>query len=364
MYFMKLKRSVKCRLMRLLTISVLVLGFCGCAAGAAPQNTENPASSESPASPAGTESPSAELSVSEKPGAGPLDAPENPFAELSIQTLMTKIGDLWFICDCYHDQVLYADSEELPVSEWKVLTADVSQPHTIAGDGTTFVVDDTENDRVLVFVLGEDGFSHTQTFESTGSRPHFCVYDEDADRFYVLSSMTGEIYVFRRKAPGSTELSPEQVLKSDRIAGTYIRSFTITEDSVWFVSGISLDGSRPSILECDRATLDVLHEYPVGDELAGMIQMTPAGGEWLFTVSTDIAGNQDAATIVRAESPEALSKGEYEDVYSRYFIGGGTPYFISENEGYYYLTEHRIPGHSIWRFRMDDGEIRDVTLLH
>ena len=88
--------------MRLLTISVLVLGLCGCAMGAAPQNTENPASSESPASPAGTESPSAELSVSEKPGAGPLDAPENSFAELSIPTLMTKIGDLWFICDCYH----------------------------------------------------------------------------------------------------------------------------------------------------------------------------------------------------------------------------------------------------------------------
>ena len=63
-----------------------------------------------------------------------------------------------------------------------------------------------------------------------------------------------------------------------------------------------------------------------------------------------------------AESPEALSKGEYEDVYSRYFIGGGTPYFISENEGYYYLTEHRIPGHSIWRFDIEGDKIEAETV--
>ena len=53
---------------------------------------------------------------------------------------------------------------------------------------------------------------------------------------------------------------------------------------------------------------------------------------------------------------------EYEDVYAN-FVGGGTPYYITNIEDTYYLTEHRVPGHSVWSFKVSDGQITDVESI-
>jgi len=45
-------------------------------------------------------------------------------------------------------------------------------------------------------------------------------------------------------------------------------------------------------------------------------------------------------------------------------VGGGTPYYMGSFDGHYYLTEHRIPGCSIWQFDVVENEIRNVTLLY
>ena len=55
--------------------------------------------------------------------------------------------------------------------------------------------------------------------------------------------------------------------------------------------------------------------------------------------------------------------GGYEDIYE-WFIGGGTPYYISEVDGSYYMTEHRIPGHSLWRFEAEGESIRNITEIY
>ena len=95
--------------------------------------------------------------------------------------------------------------------------------------------------------------------------------------------------------------------------------------------------------------------------MAGMVQITKIEDKFYITVSTDDKWNQDYATMIRCDSLEDLSEGKYEDIYSN-FIGGGTPYYISEIEGYYYMTEHRIPGHSVWRFSVEGDEIKTETL--
>ena len=75
-------------------------------------------------------------------------------------------------------------------------------------------------------------------------------------------------------------------------------------------------------------------------------------------------GSQDYATILRTSgSGRSSHPAEYEDVYS-YFVGGGTPYYMGSFDGHYYLTEHRIPGCSIWQFDVIENEITDVTLLY
>ena len=287
----------------------------------------------------------------------------NPEITLSVPTFITKIEEFWIIVDCYHNRVLYNQDLGIPLNSWKVMCSDVIQPHTLASDGKVYLIDDTENNRVLVYEKRDDKFINTQLFSDIGDRPHFSVYDEYSDTFYVWSSQTGELYCFRHTAD-STRLYLTDIRKIDQLSSTYVRSFTIIGGDIYFVSGISSDGTPPQILQCDLETLSIKKSYPVPNEIAGMVQITPVEDDFFITVSTDITGNQDYATLIRTSSLEDLSKGRYEDIYSEYFIGGGTPYNISQADGKFFLTEHRLQGHSIWSFETQNNEIKNVQAIY
>ena len=282
---------------------------------------------------------------------------------LSVPTYITQIDGVWFIVDCYHDRVIYSEELGLPIEDWKIMIGMTSQPHTIASDGKVYLLDDTENNRVIVFEKANGRFIATQYFEDIGDRPHYTVYDEKTSTFYVWSSESGEMYLFRH-TKDSTKMYLTEIRKIDQLSNLYVRSFTIIGDEILFVSGISEDRSPGTILKCDLNTFTVKQSYTVPDELAGMVQIMPIEDKFYITISTDLYGNQDYATIVRTSSLEDLSEGRYEDIYSDYFVGGGTPYYISQVGDTYYLTEHRLPGHSIWSFKTKDGEITDVTALY
>jgi hypothetical protein len=344
------------------SVFLLTLSLCSC---------KGPQPAEVPAEPAGPYDGSEYLRESDltEEGEDPevaFDSYEieyNPDTTLSVPTYITKIEDYWYIVDCYHNRVIYNEDLETPLNSWMMMCSDVNQPHTLASDGKVYLIDDTENNRVLVYEKRDEKLINTQIFNEVGNRPHFTVYDDFSDTFYVWSSESGELYCFRH-TPDSTRLYLTDIRRIDQLSSTYVRSFTIIDGDIYFVSGISKDGSAPQILQCDLNTLAVKKSYPVPDELAGMVQITPVGNEFYITVSTDRTGNQDYATLIRTSSLEGLAGGDYEDIYSDYFIGGGTPYNISVADGSYFLTEHRLPGHSIWRFNVEDGEIKNVQAIY
>ncbi|MFR1660511.1 hypothetical protein [Gallintestinimicrobium sp.] len=121
---------------------------------------------------------------------------KNVQPSLSVPTQITKIGDDYFLVDCYHNQILTSKTPDAPLTDWYVMTDQINRGHTIAGDGTVYLADDTENNRVLIFEKQDGQFCLTQLFNEIGTRPHYVVYDETEKRFYVLSSMTGQLYVF------------------------------------------------------------------------------------------------------------------------------------------------------------------------
>lgn len=288
--------------------------------------------------------------------------PDNPNPSLSVPTYITKVEDTYFIVDCYHNQIIYNTNLTDPLYEWQVMTSDVSMAHTLASDGLVYVIDDTENNRILIMEkdVNENGqpiFVPTQEFTEIGNRPHYIIYDEPTDTFYAWSSQSGEMYLFRHPKEDSRMYLTE-VRSIPSLDGVYVRSFTILGDRIYFVSGNS------SIIEADLETFHIKKEYPVPDELAGMIQLTPIGDYYYITISTDLTGNQDFATMIRTRDLKDLSEGKYEDVY-RNFIGGGTPYYITQIEDTWYLTEHRLPGHSIWSFQVDNkNNITNVTTVY
>ncbi len=297
-------------------------------------------------------------------------SPYNFWESLNVPTCIARINGTWFLADCYHNQILWNDAEdapEQPLTSWRVLTTEVTQPHTIAGDGSVYLVDDTENHRVLVFERKGDAFLNTQTFWNIGVRPHYTAYDLRSDTWYVWSSMTGELYLFRR-AGGTTDVYLTEIRQIEDLRGIYIRSFTIVDDRIYFVSGIPSPENpsyRSAVLCCDLETLDILASYPVPDAIAGMSQLFPSEGSFLISVSTDASGDQEAATLIQAERLSDLEKGEYEEVYTSCFAGGGTPYYMTKIDNNCYLTEHRLKDHALWRFRMGaDGDIRDIKALY
>lgn len=287
--------------------------------------------------------------------------PDNPYPDLSVPTYITRIDDTYFIADCYHNQVIYHDNLTDPLYQWQVMTNDISMGHTIASDGTVYLIDDTENNRILVMekMQNENGqtvFAPTQEFLNIGNRPHYIIYDEDTDTFYAWSSQSGEMYLLRH-AREDSRMYLTGVSSIPSLNGVYVRSFTILDNRIYFVSGNS------SIIEADLYSFQVKKEYPVPPEMAGMIQLTKIEDYFYITISTDITGSQDYATIIRTKNLEDLSSGGYEDVYSN-FIGGGTPYYITRIDDTWYLTEHRIPGHSIWSFQVKDNSITNVISVY
>lgn len=267
-----------------------------------------------------------------------------------------KVDDTYFLVDCYHNQVIYHDNLSDPLWQWSVMTDDINRGHTLASDGLVYLIDDTENNRILIFEKKNGRFLHTQTFQDIGNRPHYIIYDEKTKTFYAWSSMSGEMYLFRHE-PDDSRMYLAAVRKIDALENVYVRSFTIQDDSVYFVSGNS------SIIRADLKTFQVLDTWPVPDSMAGMIQLTPIQDYFYITVSTDITGNQDYATILRTKDLSGLMDGRFEDIYE-YFIGGGTPYYITQIDNGWYLTEHRLPGHSLWRFQVTDNEITDVEAVY
>ncbi|MCI6629236.1 MAG: hypothetical protein MSH20_00305, partial [Lachnospiraceae bacterium] len=122
----------------------------------------------------------------------------NAYGQLSVPTQITKLGNTYYIVDCYHDQIIYSPNPGAPLKQWKVMTNHVHQPHALASDGTVYLVVDTENNRVISYEKGTDRFRELQIFEQIGNRPHYITYEPSDELFYVWSSLTGEMYLFGR----------------------------------------------------------------------------------------------------------------------------------------------------------------------
>ncbi|MBR2275704.1 MAG: hypothetical protein IJ873_06560 [Lachnospiraceae bacterium] len=329
----------------------------------------------------------------------------NDYDSFNILTCIRKLGDRWFLVDCYHDQILYSDDPKTPVQEWQVMTRAITRGHTIDFDGEFYLADDTNNNRVLVFRERDGQFELAGQFSDIGILPHFVVYDKRTERFYVLSSMTGELYVFTNtrilgdisvsaETEAGTQISDkkaheivlERIFYIEELNESYVRSFTIDGENVYFVSGNgnvilaklpepSENGAFESLP--DRTELEILERYPVSDDIAGMVQLERIGDYFYITVSTNADFDQDYATILRTKDLNSLrdyhkttsvsmtNDGESpvcEDIYSL-FIGGGTPYYIGSADSHFYLTEHRLPGHALWQFDVLDDEITDFEAI-
>ena len=280
----------------------------------------------------------------------------NGYSYLQVPTQITKCRNTYFIVDCYHDQIIYSENLGAPLKQWKIMTNNVCQPHALASDGTVYLVVDTENHRVISYEKGSDRFRELQTFEHIGNRPHYVTYEPSDGLFYVWSSLTGEMFLFRR-TPGTSELTLAEVRSVPILNGLYVRSFTIVGDSILFPC-VELG----CILQVNRYSFEIEQLYPVPDTIAGMVQITPIQNYFYITVSSDRSYDRSYATIVRTADLSQLQYGNYEDL-KHLFGNNGTPYYISQFDGSYFMIHEDVsPG--IYRFDVQDNTIRNIKGMH
>lgn len=280
----------------------------------------------------------------------------NGYSSLLMPTQVTKVNNTYFILDCYHNQVIYSDNIGAPIKQWKLMTNNVYNPHALASDGEIYLVVDTENHRVLSYEKTTDRFNELQQFKNIGIRPHYAVYDAPTATFYVWSSLTGEMYLFRR-LPGSKSLYLAQVKCVPQLNGVYVRSFTISGNDI-FLPAVEYQ----SILQIDKETFAIKASYPVPENIAGMVQLSVIGNYFYLTVSSDLSYHRENATILRTKDLSLLQYGQYEDL-KHLFGNNGTPYYLSHFDGSYYLIHEDAPP-NIYKFDVKNDIICNIKGMH
>lgn len=283
-------------------------------------------------------------------------ASSNCYSYLLMPTQIVKIENTYFIVDCNHNQVLYSNKLDENLLNWKVLTRNLTSPHAIAGDGEVYIITDTDAHRLLTFEKAGGGFQPLQIFEDIGIRPHYVIYNQTDKLFYAWSSLTGEMYLYKR-LPDSRNLALQEIKRIPEFDNCYIRSFTVLGDYILFPVV-----EQSCIAVADINTFEVLAKYPVPESMAGIVQISKIDDYFYLTVSTDRYYNPDYATIVRAPSLEDFGNNAYEDLYSL-FGNNGTPYYISAFDGAYYMI-HENASPSIYYFQVQDNTIKNIDRLY
>lgn len=264
---------------------------------------------------------------------------------LYTPTFTTQIAGINFIVDCWNHRIIYSRDMELPIEDWKTLDDNIAGPHSIAGNGTVFVAEDTGRHRLFVYTLTAKGFKKTQIIDGINGRPHRTIYDSTTKKFYVLTSTTQKMFVLSYQ---NGKVVVDQEVDLDFLEGSYVRSFSIINDKMYFVSG----PSKISVVNYIDRDFIVERQYPVPEKYSQMNDIKKLGDYYFITVYPE--------KIIRLKDLSDFNSAE--NIYSKFGFKG-TPYFINYFDGRFFITE--IDSNSgIKSFKIKDNKIIDVKTIN
>ena len=277
---------------------------------------------------------------------------------LYVPTMIQKIDDIYYIVDCWNHRVIYSDDLSKPFEEWILLTDDsYIGGHSIASDGNILVIDNTDNSQIIAYKKNNDG-SHDKinTIGEISGRPHYVIYDDKYDEFYVISSLGAKIYVFKNIGDN---LKLIKTCNLEEIQNTYVRSISIIDGMLYTVSG----GGRIHEYLISEEEFILNNVYSVPASMYGMNQISKIGEEYYITINTDDNSDVNKADIIRTKDLSKLSLGEYESIYMEMGFKG-QPYFITEFDEKFWITQISASGcNGIKSFRINDNKHLEVEAV-
>jgi hypothetical protein len=262
---------------------------------------------------------------------------------LYTPTQIVKLGQRYFIVDCFHNRVIYSDKEDAPIAAWKTMDTDIGGPHSITTDGMLYLVDDTGHGSLRVYSPLRDGYKLVQTISNIGYRPHRVRYDETTKAFYAFSANSQQMTKLVRD---HDRLRVEYTKLMTFLDGLPARSFSFDHGAMLFVVG---ENNRfITRVQYNDDSYRVLQRFSVPVSLTGEIGMNDifwSGRYYYVTASNHL--------IVRAPTLEDLSAGRWEDLYGKLGFQG-TPYYIEAFDGRIWIPE--ISQYSGIKSFIEDGD--------
>lgn len=273
-----------------------------------------------------------------------------------VPTQVYQFGGEFFIADAYNHQILHTSNVSNAPEGWNPVGMGLNRPHAIASDGTIYLVVDTDNNRIVTYTKTEAGYQLVESIENVGIRPHYTVYDKATGQFYVWSSMTGTMYIYKR-AKNSLSLSLACTRTIKDLDGCYTRSFTIDNGAIYFPCV-----GRSAIYVVNKGDFKVKAAYPVVSELGEMVQLLHIQNYYYLVTSADSAKEKEPR-IVRSKTLAGFGNGDYEDIRDMFGDLDGIPYYITQGEdGHFYTPVIEGTGKSyICSFDIENDTITNVN---
>lgn len=273
-----------------------------------------------------------------------------------VPTQVYQYGGEFYIADAYHQQVLHSSNAASAPYDWHPIGMGLNRPHAIASDGTIYLVVDTDNNRIVTYTKTEAGYQLVESIPDVGIRPHYVVYDKSTAQFYVWSSMTGVMYIYKRSAKG-LNLVLKKAVRIKELDGYYTRSFTIDGENILFPCV-----GRSAVYVVNKKSFKVKGVYPVASELSEMVQILHVQNYYYLVTSHDDSGEK-SPRLVRAASLAGFGNGSYEDIRDQFGDMNGIPYYITQGEdGHFYtpVIEGNVNSY-ICRFDIENDAITNVV---
>ncbi|MFW2437838.1 MAG: hypothetical protein ACN4GR_00535 [Arenicellales bacterium] len=266
---------------------------------------------------------------------------------LLLPTNVEKYGDQYFIVDCYNNRVLYSDKIDTPIIEWNRLGANIpmSWPHSIASDGRFYLIDDTYQNRLLIFERKDNAFIFHKAINDISKTPHRVLYDDATNAFYLLGAWSQSItkLVYR-----NDDIEIEYTRNMDFLKGSYSRSIHIIDGLMYFISG----PGRVNVVRYKDDSYEIVRSYNAPDGFESMNDITRVGDIFYLTASP--------GKMLKCKSLDDLAN--CENVYASLGIKGN-PYFFSYFDDAFHLTEIGTED-GVIKFDHDNNGLKNPVYFH
>lgn len=274
---------------------------------------------------------------------------------LYTPTHIIKALGYYFIQDCWNGRILYSSSLSSDLSDWSTLTDGFKGGHSLATDGKVIIADNSNNDQIFVYMydIEKNCFVNSQII-NVENRPHFVLYDEKTELFYVLSSYLGIITELKVNETGEVSVA-DTIYLDEPIE--YARSMSIIDGYLY------IPDASGTIYKIDYLhNFETIDRFKVNDNIGGMNYLCKIDDYYYLSVYTGKDFDMSCSSkLIRSTSIENISSDCYEDI-TDLFGFMGTPYFISRLDNKYFITEIDN-ANGICSFEIDGSRIINIDYL-